>query len=92
MAGDPEPIHSEPRSLVPQQICLLFLAGLTFLPVLNAGFLDWDDNRHLTNNPLLRLDRIGEFWSRPYFGLYVPVTYSIWTVLAVVSGAPLHAW
>jgi tetratricopeptide (TPR) repeat protein len=68
------------------RIALLVITLLVLLPVLRNGFLSWDDNQHIIDNPLLRSGRVSQFWMRPYFGLYIPVTYSIWTLIAVVNG------
>src|SRR4051812_24760820 len=65
-------------------ILLSLLTLLIFSPVLQHGFLLFDDNVHLYENPLLRnasAKDMLQFWKAPYFGLYVPVTYSAWALL-----------
>jgi protein O-mannosyl-transferase len=73
---------------------------IAFSPVLLAGYIRFDDHRHILENPNLQptsLAGLGAFWSSSYFGLYIPVTYSVWWVLgagAHVFGATLaqSAW
>lgn len=67
----------------------LTLVGLAvFSPVLNGPFLSWDDREHLELNPLVTTQNFSEIWTRPYFGLYIPVTYSIWAVIYKVTQSP----
>lgn len=68
-----------------------------FLPALRYPFFPyWDDDIHVHANPhLARLswDSILVFWSGPWQQLYIPLTYSAWAGLAVLSrwwdGQPL---
>ena len=59
--------------------CLL-VAGLTFLaflPVLSNGFVNWDDNFYVTENPDIRgwsLHNVGQVLSTSYVGVWVPLT------------------
>ncbi len=49
------------------------------------SFLRYDDEINLTNNPYLRSDSLRQvlvFWSQGYEGLYIPVTYTFWSLLA----------
>lgn len=68
---------------------LVALTALVFSPVLFADFIRLDDHSHLFNNPHLhRRSWAGlvEIWSKPYFNLYIPLTYSAWWVLTMVGG------
>jgi tetratricopeptide (TPR) repeat protein len=77
--------HGETRSLaMPCQIpfyaqaALLVLMTLAaYLPALSAGFI-WDDDRYVTNNPLLRAsDGLWRIWfSTDSPSQYVPLVYS----------------
>jgi protein O-mannosyl-transferase len=66
--------------------CLLVLVtGWVFADVWNMEFLLWDDNRNITQNPLLNppsLASVARFWTAPYERLYVPLVYTVWAVLA----------
>lgn len=51
-------------------------------------FVDYDDDVHLWDNPHLNpltLAGLAELWRRPYFGEYVPVTYSLFGVESYLS-------
>ena len=70
---------------------LLFaiLTGAVFGPALNGEFLNWDDNINIINNPGVRsptVQGILSFWRAPYEGLYIPVVYTVWTLLSSFSG------
>lgn len=62
---------------------------VVFLPVLGFEFLTLDDgvnvyaNRHLRN---LSWGSLLLFWKAPYENLYIPLTYTIWSALTVLSG------
>lgn len=71
----------------------LILVGLTlvvFSPVRNYGFV-WDDHVNITENPYLNppaFPRLLSFWQKPYEGLYVPLTYSLWGMIARFASFP----
>lgn len=53
-------------------------------------FLGWDDDVNITRNARLfpvTTEALGAYWTAPYLGLYVPVAYTYWSVLAVGSRA-----
>lgn len=46
----------------------------------------WDDERtHLSNNPELVAGNLAHFWKKPYEGLYIPVSYTIWGTIYKVA-------
>lgn len=56
-------------------------ALLRFYSVLDGGFIQLDDPRHLMENPAYHtgfLEGLRTIWRAPYFGLYIPLTYSLW--------------
>ncbi len=63
---------------------IVFLFALSFLlyaRTINYGFV-WDDERiHLSENKQLMEGNIKSFWEKPYSGMYIPVTYSTWTII-----------
>lgn len=63
-------------------IGLLFvLSFLLFSKTLSYKFV-WDDERiHLTNNEQLMKGNIASFWKKPYSGMYIPVSYTTWSVV-----------
>lgn len=71
----------------------LWLAGLLaalgaaalFAPTLRHGFVGWDDDIHIHDNPLLNPatgESLRRFWREPYRKLYIPVTYTAWAAAA----------
>ena len=76
-----------PSCLLPYVIltvCILMVFGQS----LWFEFVVWDDDIHLYSNTLMnppswRALRI--FLSQPFFGLYIPVTYSFWSLLAWIA-------
>jgi tetratricopeptide (TPR) repeat protein len=65
---------------------LFFAAGFAvFGRIYGHAFVFWDDAIHLYENPYFSpptFAAIGKFWAGPYAGLYIPTTYSVWTLLA----------
>ena len=67
---------------------LIPLIVVALSPVLVADFLRLDDHEHILDNPNLRnfsLSGLQAFWTKGYFGLYVPITYSVWWVFAGIA-------
>lgn len=66
----------------------LVLTALTLVaisPALNGGFLYWDDSTHVVNNPQLVAGNWFAFWQDQYYRLYIPVIYTVWTWLFMIS-------
>ena len=60
-------------------VLLVLAPVLVFWPVGGYAFLDWDDAAHILNNPhLLDLPYI---WTHPLAGMYMPMTFTTWSVL-----------
>jgi protein O-mannosyl-transferase len=75
-------IHSGPEFAIP---ILLLVCGLLYIRVLGYSYIDFDDPNHIFENALVMkpsLQNLFTIWRHPYFGLYIPVTYSVWTFLA----------
>ena len=56
---------------------LLVLVFLVYAKSLSFPFTDWDDPSYVTGNRLIRslaLDNLTGIFSKPYYGLYIPVT------------------
>ena len=90
----PPTAPSPPRGVPPWLPLALLVAAVTVIvlwPVCSGEFLDWDDVKTIARNPALdppTIGKIAELWNpgRPYMDLYVPVTYSVWGLVAAVSG------
>lgn len=76
---------------------ILAAVVLTFLPVYRHAFVAWDDERTIQENPRIQhpsLQNVAYYWSHPHLGLFIPVTYSVWSAvasLAQVRGAGVEA-
>ena len=69
-------------------LLLLPATALVLSPVLFADFIRLDDYSHLFDNPHLRrmsVAGLAAFWTKPYFNLYIPVTYSAWWAVTMVG-------
>lgn len=67
---------------------LIFLSLTVFWPVVHFQFVDYDDGINVSKNPLLNppsLSNILQFWKEPYQHLYIPFTYTIWSITAWIS-------
>jgi tetratricopeptide (TPR) repeat protein len=68
--------------------CIVTAVVLTFGQVVTFDLLRWDDPVNITRNPLLNppsLEHALAFWLAPYAGLYVPVTYTFWSLEAALA-------
>lgn len=62
----------------------------TYGGVLTQGFVHWDDDLHITNNPALNpptLASVGRFWREPYEDLYIPLSYTFFAAETVLADA-----
>ncbi len=70
-------------------LLLMVVVSAVFGRVYNHDFLLlWDDQNHVKENP--RFDPVtwqgvGEFWTEPYWGLYVPLSYTFFAGEAVIA-------
>ena len=59
-------------------LCLIFvIVFATFLPFLKNGFVNWDDDRYVTENTIIRslsLNNIKDIFTSFYLGHYHPIT------------------
>lgn len=70
---------------------LLLLSALPFLQVLTFNSIVYDDNTHIFKNALITAfspKTLIQIWTQPYFGMYIPLTYSIWGVLSFFTQGP----
>lgn len=67
---------------------VVIITILVFLPACRFEFLGYDDNVNITDNPFLEqfsFANIIYFWKTPYLKLYIPLTYTLWSVQAQIS-------
>ena len=80
-------LESPPRKVWALAL-IVFAITLAFSPVLVADYIRLDDGTHVVENPGLQGSSgrgLLAFWTEPYFSLYVPVTYSVWWLVAAVA-------
>src|SRR5215469_13375637 len=59
-----------------------------FWPVLACDFTSWDDLLNVAKNPLLNPPSfygLGLFWTRPFMAIYIPFTYTVWSLIALIA-------
>jgi len=70
---------------------LMLITGIVFHDVLSAGFVRWDDSLHVYDNPYLHpvsAAHLARFWAAPYRHLYVPISYTVYWLLALAAHLP----
>ncbi len=55
-------------------IIILLISFIAYLPVLHNGFVNWDDNGYIINNPLIYSFNLKDFFSQNVMGNYHPFT------------------
>jgi tetratricopeptide (TPR) repeat protein len=84
---------TRPRSFIPLLVVLL-ATTLALGRLTTASFLNWDDPSTLYQNPHLNpptLAGLRHFWTHEQGHLYVPVTYTVWWLAALLSRDPTSA-
>jgi hypothetical protein len=92
MRAPQTPRSDSARAFSPTRLLaiLVVLTALALSPVLFAGFIRLDDYRHILENSQLQKAvpaNLAAFWTKPYFGLYIPITYSLWWVVSWIGRA-----
>lgn len=80
--------HHSPRSRFLSFALLLAMALAAFSAVCRQSFVIWDDNLHLYENPYMNpvtLSHVTVFWRGPYVGHYIPISYTLYALLACVA-------
>lgn len=89
-----KPARVSPVSIAPENpsrrlpVILLVLATVASLWPACIGEFTWDDSSNISKNAFLNppsLPGILHFWAEPFFRMYIPVTYTLWGVLAMGS-------
>ncbi len=71
-------------------VLVLAVTLFTFLPLVRFGFVRWDDFDTIVRDPRMvtSASSLRLIWTRPYMGLYVPLTSTIWWLLRAISSQP----
>src|SRR5690348_3260693 len=62
-----------------------------YLPTLRNEFLDWDDQETVAVNPDFNPptpENWGHYWTHSFLELYMPLTYTFWGMVALMSVGP----
>ena len=68
--------------------CLALVTLAVFWQVQGHAFVLWDDGLNVYENPYLQaltFDNIKAVWREPYAELYMPLTYTLWALIAAVA-------
>ena len=74
------------RWLIP--LTLMVIAAGLYARTLGGDFLRWDDRQNILLNPFIERALWSQTWTRPYYNMYIPVTYSVWTILWHITPQP----
>ena len=90
MPPQEDPPHASQRSWSGACLLALLLAAtaLVFSPALFADFIRLDDYSHIFENPHLQrmsISGLAGLWTRSYFNLYIPITYSCWWAVTMMG-------
>jgi len=84
-----------PSQYSPQNNTALFIilaiTFIAYIPVLNAGFVNWDDPDYVINNPIIKnISDLEIIFTKPIQGNYHPLTVLSLALNYFISG--LHPW
>ena len=66
---------------------ILAVTFIAYIPVLNAGFVNWDDPDYVTNNPMIKnISDLEIIFTRPIQGNYHPLTVLSLALNYFISG------
>ncbi|CAN5562624.1 tetratricopeptide repeat protein [soil metagenome] len=72
-------------------IVIIAAIWISLWPALKCGFTVRDDNHTVAQNPDLKppsINGVLRYWKWPAWGLYTPVTYTVWAGVALLSPQP----
>jgi tetratricopeptide (TPR) repeat protein len=90
----PDQRRTSRRSALSLALFVFSLTLLVYIPVVHNEFLHWDDDVSLSGNHDFlppRAQLLERIWMHPthgYNGFYVPVTYTVWWVVARIAHGP----
>lgn len=81
-------LHAKNKSFL-WALFIVFICLISFGSSLNHELTQWDDNSHLNHNNKMQefsLHSLKRIWTEMHYEMYVPVTYTIWFLIAGVNG------
>src|SRR4029079_17466294 len=79
---------TQPRRAVWVPLLLSLVILIAFGGLATAEFSYLDDNYNLFENPRMNpptWGSLGFYWTHQEHGLYVPLTYTVWSILALIG-------
>ena len=88
----PAPDQSNPTARMVRWIplCVFTIALVVFAPICRHQFVSWDDDYTIEQNEHLQhpsAASVLHYWRHEFMDLYVPVTYTAWSGVALASNA-----
>jgi hypothetical protein len=76
---------SSPRTVIVISVAVIAcVISLSFIPIFNNSSYVWDDIPNITENKHLKpvsVQSVSDYWKKPFPKLYVPLTYTAWSVI-----------
>lgn len=76
---------SSPRTVIVISIAVIAcVISLSFIPIFSNSSYVWDDIPNITENKHLKpvsVQSVSDYWKNPFLKLYVPLTYTAWSVI-----------
>jgi hypothetical protein len=69
-------------------VVAVMICGAVYAPILTHDFVGWDDYSTIAANQRLlppTASGIKYYWLNPAGGLYIPITYTVWSLLALIA-------
>jgi hypothetical protein len=85
-------------------LCILLISVfIIFSPLSLHDYTHWDDWHNIFGNPRMIAplgETLAHYWTHPYLGLYIPITYTVWALIAQLAytrtpdpaGSLLNPW
>lgn len=94
MISSENPQESSDRGLRSPALGILIIGIIcivTYFRTLSSDFIWYDDQVHIFQDDLLNpitFHNFTKFWTEPFAGLYIPVSYTAFTLLALIARLP----
>ncbi len=88
------PTTEDASSLRSARFVIIIAILITYAGLLSADFTSWDDYNTLARNPQFNppgLHTLIHYATHEHMNLYVPVTYAVWTAVALLAHNPAPA-
>lgn len=76
------------KSRITHHLLLVVLGLIIYAQTLGFSFLSWDDDVNITGNAMVLGRDFAAIWTHAYYGMFIPLTYSLWAWLAGLGSSP----